>query len=394
MLCYVNPSLRAKLNSRNEKTIDEEAALVNILHLVTYAGETCPAYQQFSLFGDIRHKNTLCTYYMRGNNVNDSGIDFFSGDGTLIGFLRVLKNALSTNSYDVIHVHYSFLFFFLLLASLWLRRNLIRSTVYTVHTSYPNLKLRNRFFTAVAFAFSRRVVFCSKASRDSFPRHFLRLAGKRQRVIPNGVNLSRIDISPSRKVMRDSQLAIVSVGRLIKVKNPRATLEAFIQLAGHKDTLTFIGEGERREELQTLAEKNEVRDRIQFTGVIARDDVYAYLKAADLFVSSSRVEGMPIAVLEAMACRCPVILSDIPPHREISETADFIPLVSPDDPARLSREIERFRLMAPLERKRIGDMCRSLVEERFSLSKMLNEYHQIYREIISMNSSRDRAKLH
>lgn len=360
---------------------------VNILRLVTYAGETCPAYQQFALFADARHKNTLCTYYKRDSSANIRNVEFFSGDGTLYGFFRALRRALEANSYDVVHVHYSFLSVFLLLASVWLRRNLMSLTVYTVHTSYPNLKLRNRLFTAIAFAFSRRVVFCSQASHDSFPQYFLGLAGKRQRVIVNGVNLRRIDASTTPETRTGSQFRIVSVGRLIKVKNPHLILEAFSNIGDDKATLTFVGDGDLRQELETLAEENNVRDRVKFTGVIARDDVYTYLKTAALFVSSSYVEGLPIAVLEAMACRCPVILSDIPPHREISQFADCIPLVPADSPELLGQAIERYRLMSSAERKRIGDICRNVVQDHFSLTKMLEAYHQVYCEIVKMNST-------
>ena len=356
---------------------------LNILHIVTYGGETCPAHQEFARDTDTRRKNALCTYFQHESSSNNRGIEIYSGDGTLFGFFRALKNALDAHAYDVIHIHYSFLFFFLLLASVRCRRNLLHSTIYTVHTSYPNLKLRNRFFTAIAFSFAQRVVFCSQASRDSFPKYFLLLVGKRQRVIVNGVNLRRSDATPTPEATNASQFKVISVGRLIKVKNPYTLLEAFNHIASQKDLLTFVGDGELRQELESLAEVGGVHGNVKFTGVIPRDDVYTYLKTSDLFVSSSFVEGMPIAVLEAMACRCPVILSDIPPHREISQYADFIPLVPADSPERLGQEIERCRLMSSAERKRIGDMCRNVVEEHFSLSKMLDDYHKVYCEIIS-----------
>ncbi len=82
-----------------------------------------------------------------------------------------------------------------------------------------------------------------------------------------------------------------------------------------------------------------------------------------------------------MACRCPVLLSDIPPHREIAEGVDFIPLVQTEDVAGFAREIKKFREMTPSQRAAIGEKCRKLVEDRFSLPAMHAGYAEVYSEI-------------
>jgi glycosyltransferase involved in cell wall biosynthesis len=115
--------------------------------------------------------------------------------------------------------------------------------------------------------------------------------------------------------------------------------------------------------------------------VVGRDDVYGRLAEADVFVSTSRSEGLPVAVLEAMACGRPVILSDIPPHREIATGADFIPLVPPGDAEGFARELRAFGEMAPKHREELGDRCRDLVESRFSLAEMHRSYLRIYAEV-------------
>jgi glycosyltransferase involved in cell wall biosynthesis len=139
-----------------------------------------------------------------------------------------------------------------------------------------------------------------------------------------------------------------------------------------------MGDGSLRPSLLTQSKAD---DRVQFTGLIAREEVFEQLLNADLFISTSRGEGLPISVLEAMACRCPVLLSDIPPHREIAEGVDFIPLVHPEDAAGFAREIKKFREMSLAERIAIGRKCRKLVEERFSLPVMHAGYEEIYAEL-------------
>jgi glycosyltransferase involved in cell wall biosynthesis len=123
--------------------------------------------------------------------------------------------------------------------------------------------------------------------------------------------------------------------------------------------------------------------------MLPRDDVYRRLVDSDVYVSTSRGEGLPVSVLEAMACGKPVILSDIAPHREIAGSADFIPLIAPDDIQGFGREIERFRKMPPEERAELGKRCRRLVEEKFSLKSMHNNYGRIYAEAMSRASEED-----
>jgi len=122
--------------------------------------------------------------------------------------------------------------------------------------------------------------------------------------------------------------------------------------------------------------------RVELTGVLPREKVYEHLAQADLFISASQGEGLPIAVLEAMACRCPVLLSDILPHREIAGSADFIPCVHADDTDGFARELDRFRRMSPSQRAQIGAKCRKLIEAHFSLAAMHKRHEEVYLQVI------------
>ncbi|MEZ4683877.1 MAG: glycosyltransferase [Caldilineaceae bacterium] len=85
-----------------------------------------------------------------------------------------------------------------------------------------------------------------------------------------------------------------------------------------------------------------------------------------------------MAVIEAMACGRPVVLSDIPPHREIAQHTSVIPLIDCDDVAGFAEAIHRFRTMSPSERQKIGAECRRVVEMRFSLHAMHRQLESIY----------------
>jgi glycosyltransferase involved in cell wall biosynthesis len=235
----------------------------------------------------------------------------------------------------------------------------------------------------LAFASFHRIICCSHASLESFPKFFRWLAGDRICAIQNGIDLDRV-----RRVTaclpthsRNGNFTVAAVGRLIDIKNPLSVLRAF-QLANNPSShLVFIGDGPLRDLLTSQGEILGLGERIELTGMIPREKVYEYLVSADLFISASRGEGLPVAVLEAMACRKPVLLSDIPPHREIAQGTDFIPLVRPDDTTGFAQEIRKFIRMSRSERATIGEKCRKLVEERFTLTSMQKRYEEIYSQL-------------
>ena len=355
--------------------------VLRILRLVTAVGETTAAYNQFSLPARAHHRTTICTYFPCAFQPAP-GIDVAEGDGTLVGFWRTIRRALEGGEYDVIHAHMPSVALLFLGGNLLYRRPR-RSTMFTVHNSYRSFRLRHRLMLVVIFAAFGRIVHCSRSSRESFPSVYRKLGGNRLYTVQNGVNLERIDdVLQSLEVRRRRRgITVTSVGRLIPIKNPLLAAAAFGEAADADSHLVFVGDGPLRSELQLRLADLGIDDRVQLTGVITRDDVYRRLGESDLFLSTSRGEGLPIAALEAMACSCPVVLSDIPPHREISSGADFIPLIDPDDERGFADAIRRFIDHAPDERRSIGHACRRLVEQRFDLKRMNGAYEQLYREM-------------
>lgn len=342
---------------------------------------------QFSLPAVNRQEITLCTFFPSGMSVPRS-ITLLEGDGTLSGFFRLLQTAVAAKRYDIVHAHSPHMACLFLAAKLrW--RGPAPASVCTVHSSYSNYGRRNRFLFLPVFATFHRIVCCGRPSLESFPGWYRRLAGRRLCAITNGVNLDRVDGAVAgRRGARHPDPLVVCVGRLIRVKNPFTVLEAFRQCGHPSARLVFVGDGESRGRLWEARDRLGLAGQVETTGLIPRDEVYPWLSGADLFVSASVGEGLPIAVLEAMACRCPVLLSDIPPHREIAGGADFIPLCPADDAAAFSRQIRRFLDMTASERAAIGEKCRRLVEDRFRLERMLDAYESLYRELLQRRPGR------
>lgn len=148
-------------------------------------------------------------------------------------------------------------------------------------------------------------------------------------VIPNPINPVFIE----KPYSGERKKQIVSVGRLSEQKNQKMLIEAFCQLPKKYDNykLFIYGEGDLREELEELVKKCEMENRIFLPGVV--ENVKEKIYDSSLFVMTSDYEGMPNALMEAMALGLPVISTDCPcggPKFLIDNNINGI-LVEPND---------------------------------------------------------------
>jgi len=147
-------------------------------------------------------------------------------------------------------------------------------------------------------------------------------------VVPNAVDVSRVEAAPVHARLREElgvgaqEHLVATLGTLKEPKNHRLLIEAVAMANRHPGTeagvsAVIVGTG-REDFVRELVARSVslgVRDKVHFLGY--RDDAYSVLKACDLMVLPSLWEGLPVAALEGMAAGLPVLLSDIPPHREL-----------------------------------------------------------------------------
>jgi glycosyltransferase involved in cell wall biosynthesis len=193
-------------------------------------------------------------------------------------------------------------------------------------------------------------------------------------VIPNPVKAMNGSGYPSSR--QDSGHTVVAMGRLGKEKRFDLLLRAFYQCAKRHDdwSLIILGEGEERRSLETLAVELGLQGRTSLPGLV--QDPARFLQAADLFVMSSRYEGFPNALLEAMACGLAVISTDCAsgPREIIRDGVNGL-LVPSNDLEALASSMNR--LMANREeRQRLGARAAE-VTERFSIEKIMNMWNDL-----------------
>ena len=174
------------------------------------------------------------------------------------------------------------------------------------------------------------------------------LLPEQTRVLPNPVItkklISDIDRSPSHHWLQNKECpVVVAVGRLSYQKGFDLLIEAFCQLGvlqgGIEPKLIIFGEGELREALQQQIDMAGLAERVSLPGYC--DSPVAEVSSADLFVLSSRFEGSPNVLVEAMCCGVPVIATDCPSGPDqILRSGDLAPLVAVDDVAGLARAMQ------------------------------------------------------
>jgi glycosyltransferase involved in cell wall biosynthesis len=132
---------------------------------------------------------------------------------------------------------------------------------------------------------------------------------------------------------------VVGIGRLTKKKDFVTMLQAFAEVRRDRPArLIILGEGPERAELEALVHKLDLHADVALPGFV--DNPYAFLSAASLFVLSSRWEGLPTVLIEAMFCGTPVVSTDCPSGPdEILQGGRYGTLVAVGDPAGMARAI-------------------------------------------------------
>lgn len=207
--------------------------------------------------------------------------------------------------------------------------------------------------------------------------------GSKLRLIRNGVDLSEVDsvtqASPDLQAWKSQGCAIVGyIGQLIPRKGLDTLLHAFHELDIPGKRLCIVGEGPQRPELERLASQIGESDKVHFFGF--RDDRIALMKAFDVFVLPSRLEGIPRCVLEAMAARVPVVATDIPGCRVLVEDNVTGMLFPVGDHLVLAAKLRRL-LGDDRLRDSIANAGYALVRRDYSAETMAEKYAELYVEL-------------
>lgn len=231
--------------------------------------------------------------------------------------------------------------------------------VHTEHNMWDRYHWATRAANAATFRRNRAVIAVSDGVAGSIDRRFLR-GGVEPQVVIHGTSARRthrgeVARNEARNALGLDQSAFVagSVGNFTAKKDHATMLEAFatVRLAEPTARLVMIGSGPLEAELRQRADQPDLAGSVLFTGT--RNDVERLLPSFDVFVMSSRYEGLPIALLEAMSTGIAPVATRVGGIPEVVLDGENGRLVDPGDPAALASAMIDLA-GDPDERQRLG----------------------------------------
>ena len=223
------------------------------------------------------------------------------------------------------------------------------------------------------------VICVSKEIEELFKKK-LKLAGDKIFYLPNGVELARfnnLDGGGFRKKLglNQDELLIGMSARLDKRKRQADLIQAGKILIdkGYKIKIALAGDGRNRANLEKLVDELRMREKVVFLGFVEK--IEEFLLSLDLFVFCSEFEGMPLAVLEAMASAKPIIATSLPGIIEIMDDRKDGLLYPVGDINQLAEKIELLLKDKNL-RERFAKSARERVEKKFSEIELFKQFRE------------------
>lgn len=292
---------------------------------------------------------------------------------------RVVEECKINHEYFVFHLHSqtSALIFY----SATLFMGLWKHTLFTIHSLYSQRSLKYRISSVLCTMLANRANGVSNSVYKDYQPLAKKIKGKKFTAIVNAVDFDRLN-NAIENLPKHSDVCnmkkLVCVDRIIPLKNQEFLIRLMKQLP--ESTLIFIGK-EDKGAIREFARTEGVDDRVIFTGQLSREEVYRKMNDCGIYVSASKIESFHIGVIEGMGIGLIPVVSAIPAHCEIADTAKtFNPL--PFDEDLWIKSIKYYQDLSGEELKSLFEENKKAALSCFSIEKMHSDYINIYKELV------------
>lgn len=311
----------------------------------------------------LRQKDTVFT-----KKIQEAGIQIQSLDVKyLCNPMIALKLRKIINHYDIVHSHLVHALYLCSLASIGLNVKL----VYTEHSTYNNR--RDRWFMRpiekIIYKRYQKLISISLQTQEAL-QHWLQSVDTRFVVINNGIDIKRF-AAINRPIIPKS---LIMVSRFASSKDQETVIKA-MKYIDPDATLRLIGDGENLNYCKRVAVKWGVLDRVEFLGM--RSDIAELIAESYVGIQASNWEGFGLTAVELMACKKPVIATDVDGLKQVVEGAGEI--FHKGDIIGLS-EIVNSLLSDKSKYDRLSHECFKRAES-YDIEKMANSYMEEYNRI-------------
>jgi glycosyltransferase involved in cell wall biosynthesis len=286
---------------------------------------------------------------------------------------------------DILHVHHVPLWLRIRRAAKWAGVSRI------VLTEHAKFSISRSPVLQEACRRAAEAVSCFTVVSEDLKDYFvseLGVSAERLRVVRNGVDTRRFHPGERGEALRGLLPAgytgpvAITVGRLTEAKDHGNLLEAWslLEREGRAPYLLIVGDGELRDAVERQVAAQSLGATVRLVG--ARSDIDTLLRGSDIFIVSSRREGLPLALLEAMASGVPVVATRVGGIPEVLSDGHNGILVPPESPAALAAAVRDLLADGP-QRQRLAASGRSSVAEAWSLDRMAACYAEVYATCVS-----------
>jgi glycosyltransferase involved in cell wall biosynthesis len=303
-------------------------------------------------------------------------------EGASLALLPALGRKFFELGADVVHAHNLQPLFYAGIASL------VKPGAALVSTAHGYVNWDGFRYEAPLRALLRRAVIVAVSPEL---QEFLAQRGwarDRLELIVNGVDvdaLTRVEDTGARRAalgVAPGAWVVGALGRLSPEKDHANLIRATAIVAQRepRTELLLAGDGPIRGELEELARELGVDGRVRFLGQVTGPEVQAFLGVLDVYCLPSRTEGTSVSLLEAMSCKVPVVATSVGGTPSALDMGSAGRLVPPNDAAALADALLSARA-DPEAGFRMAERGRAIVEERFSLRRMVDRYADLYARV-------------